>query len=225
MGKVLIVEDDISFSTIVAETLAPFGWLAEKVVSAEDAKQLLLHFNFDIILLDWDLPGMTGIEFCKRYRQDGFRTPIIFVTGKAGVDSLELALQQGADDFIAKPIDARELIARMAALQRRSSNLVTDNIVVSNARLDTKLRKLTIDRNELRLTGIECAIVEFLMRHAGTAFTSNDLHKSIWSSDADSGPDTVRVHVSALRRKLGNVGFKDFIRTLPSQGYCIDNTH
>lgn len=224
MSKILLVEDDVAFSSVLVETLTTYGWLVEAVETGEDAKQLIQNFSFDIILLDWELPGMSGIELCERFRQSGCKIPIIFITGKGDIDSLERALQLGADDYITKPVEVRELIARIIALRRRSSNLATNEVVLGQAHLDVKLRMLKIAGREIRLTAIECSLVEYLMRHAGRAFASPDLHKSIWSSEADSGPDTVRVHISALRRKLGALGLKDFVRTIPAQGYLIDGT-
>ncbi len=223
MSKLLIVDDDVELCKQLTASISNLGWNVESVHSGLDANQLLEGFRFDLILLDWDLPDITGIDVCRVFRARGNTTPIIFVTGKDEINALENALDIGADDYITKPFELRELMARVRALQRRASGLATSDLVVGEARLDKKSRKLFFGSVEVKLTALESELVEFLMRHPNQVFSSAELFNAVWSSDTESTVDTVRVHIRILRRKLGLSGHADFVKTVLGSGYIIES--
>ncbi len=123
MAKLLLVEDDLELSLKLKEWLASQGYLLETVTTGEDALQMLNHFQFDILLLDWDLPGISGLEVCRQYRLSGGTSFILFLTGKGDISSKEQGFDLGADDYLVKPFDARELSSRIRSLLRRPAGL------------------------------------------------------------------------------------------------------
>ena len=226
MSKILLVDDDIELTKHLGEFLVNSGgWAVEKAHTGKDANQLLENFAYDMILVDWDLPDTTGIDICRAFRQRGNTTPLIFLTGKDQISSLEAAFDIGADDYITKPFELRELMARLRSLQRRASGLATADLIIGDARLDKKMRRLTLGGAEVKLTSLESELVEFLMRHPDQPFSSAELFKAIWSSDSESTEDTVRVHIKVLRRKLAVSGRTDFVKTILGSGYVIESDH
>ena len=223
MSKLLIVDDDVELTKHLKESIANYGWSVEAVHTGLDASQMLESFGFDMVLLDWDLPDITGIDVCRAFRQRGKTTPVIFITGKDELNALENALDIGADDYITKPFELRELMARIRSLQRRASGLATSDLIIGDAKLDKKSRKLYFGSVEVKLTALENELVEYLMRHPNQIFSSADLFNAVWSSDTESTVDTVRVHIRILRRKLGLSGHADFVKTVLGSGYVIES--
>jgi DNA-binding response OmpR family regulator len=223
MSKILLVDDDIELTEAVRNELEASGWKVEVAHCGADANQLLQNFRYDMILLDWQMPDITGIDVCRAFRATGDTTPIIFLTGMNQIHSLEEALDIGADDYITKPFDFRVLLARIRSAQRRASGMATSTLAIRNAKLEKKQRKLTVGTIEVKLTAIEIDLVEFLMRNPDQIFSSADLFRSIWSSESNSTEDTVRVHVGMLRKKLTAAGCDDLITTIRGSGYTIQS--
>src|SRR5690242_15662054 len=136
MPKLLVVEDDEELLRHISAWLSSEKYLVETANSGEDALQILGNFNFDVIILDWNLTGITGLEVCQKFRKSGGDTPIIFLTGESDIDHKELGLNSGADDYLTKPFNERELSARVKSLLRRSAGLLSNDLTVKGVTLD-----------------------------------------------------------------------------------------
>jgi DNA-binding response OmpR family regulator len=222
VSKLLIVEDDVSFASAMQDILTQENWKTEVTHSGLDALQLIYNFSYDLVLLDWDLPDLTGIEVCRQVRAAGLQVPIVFLTGKVDISFLETAFEYGADDYVEKQAEIRELLARLRGVLRKKANTAGVNVTVGDASLNTKLRTLVLGKEHLTLTSTETELLEFLMRHVGEAYSSPELFDAVWESSSTVNFETVRVHINTLRKKLALIGRKGFIKTLPSKGYTID---
>jgi DNA-binding response OmpR family regulator len=220
--KLLIVEDDVSFAAAIQDILTQEKWKTEVTHSGLDALQLISNYSFDLVLLDWDLPDLTGIEICKQVRAAGSQVPIVFLTGKVDISFLETAFEYGADDYVEKQAEIRELLARLRGVLRKKASTAGTSVTVGDACLNTKLRTLTFGTAKLDLTSTETELLEFLMRHFGEAYSSPELFDAVWESSSTVSSETVRVHINILRKKLALIGRKGFLKTLPSKGYTID---
>ncbi len=218
--KILVVDDDISLCGQVAACLVDSGYKVEVANSGADALMLAREFGFDVILLDIGMPDMSGVDVCAAIRKEKSMVPIIFLTGNNGVADKEIGLDLGADDYITKPFDTRELLARISAVTRRAAGFATNELTLGNATLLSSGRILKIGSQSLILTATEFGILEFLMRKANQSFTSKEIFKNVWPSQSEADSDTVRVHVRILRKKLELLGITNFIKR-NSDGYFV----
>jgi OmpR-family two-component system manganese-sensing response regulator len=221
VAKILVVEDELDLAERLRDWLTSEGHTFEGAVSGEDALQLLTHFAYDVVLLDWNLPGLTGLDVCKQYRQSGGQSSIIFLTGKSDIPSKEQGLDFGADDYLTKPFDLRELSARIRTVMRRPMGLLKDELKIGDVSLDVKSRTLYVNKEPIHLTPKESALLEFLMRHPNRTHGAKNLLQSVWASDREATTDTVRSWMRLLRHKLSGVGLNDFIKTVSGSGYMI----
>lgn len=224
MSKLLLIEDDKPLATLLKSELESAGWQVECAHTYGDGWQLLKNFHFDMVLLDWDLPDGSGLKLCRDFRLDGGTTPIIFLTGKTDIDSKEIGLDTGADDYVTKPFDLREILARIRSVQRRPRHILHKDLEINGARLDIKVGTITHQNHTLRLSPTELTILEFFFRHPDEIFSGADLFARVWASDADAKEDTVRVHMHILRKKLAPLGLKELIKTVRASGYILE-TH
>jgi DNA-binding response OmpR family regulator len=221
LPKMLIVDDDVGFADKLRFVLQERGWSVELAASGFDAMQLLKNFRFDFILLDWSLPEMTGLEICRKYRESGGEAPVIFVTGRNTIDDKESGFEAGGDDYITKPFDVRELLARIRALGRRPGKYGKTNLSARGIILDPDLRQVTSTTGSAQLSGLESAVLEFLMRNKNRFFSSAELFEAVWEPDADALDETVRVRMRIIRQKLTKIGAEDLIETVRGSGYVI----
>jgi DNA-binding response OmpR family regulator len=222
MPKVLIVDDDIELATVVEQMLQEAAWTTEKVHNGADALQFLTNFKFDLVVLDWNLPDMTGIKICQEYRASGGATPIIFLTGRNTTPDKELGFDSGGDEYITKPFDNRELMARIRAMMRRPAHLSSEALEINGVQLDPKGKRLIAVEKTVQLSSTEFSIIEFLFKNAGTFFTATQLFEAIWPSETETTSEVVRVHIKVLRRKLEMLGLDDVIKTVRGAGYIVE---
>jgi OmpR-family two-component system manganese-sensing response regulator len=223
MPKILLVEDDVDLANQLQSWFSAEGHLLEMVNNGEDALQMLAHFEFELVILDWNLPGISGLEVCHQYRKSGGKTFIIFLTGKGDIDNKEQALDFGADDYMTKPFDIRELSARMRSIMRRPISLLPTELVIDDVRLDLNTKTVHIKNKAVHLTPKETVLLEFFMRHPNRVYGSKNLLDSVWPSDTEASTQTVRQWVSYLRRKLQAAGKPDLIKTVTGSGYVLEH--
>lgn len=224
MSKLLLVEDNLELAQRLQEHLESEKYSVAAVHSGHDALQILKNFHFDIIVLDWDLPDITGLDVCKQYRKTGGTAPILFLTGHAAIDDKESGLDSGGDDYMVKPFLERELFARLRTLMRRPFDLQKENLEVSGASLNVGNRILMAGQAEIRLTPREAAVLEVLMRHPNRIFSAKALLDAAWPVSTDSFEESVRTCLKTLRHKLAKIDRGNFIKTVLGAGYVIEST-
>jgi DNA-binding response OmpR family regulator len=226
MAKILLVDDDKKFNNVVEDWLLTEGHEVEAVYAGNVGMERALSNEHDILILDWSLPNVSGIEICRQYRARGGAVPVLMLTGKTTVSDKEEGLDAGADDYLTKPFHPRELSARLRALLRRArefSPVTLDAVLkAGDIILDTKAFKVTKAGQEINLLPKEFALMEFLMRHPNQVFSSQELLDEIWSKESENSPDTVRVHITKLRAKIDVEGKPSLIRTIHRVGYKLE---
>ncbi len=198
--------------------------MCESVHLGRDALQLLNHYQYDILILDWELPDISGVDVCTQYRKSGGNGAVLFLTGKNTIDDKEIGLDCGADDYLVKPFEVRELSARLRSLLRRPRQLLPAELIVNGVLLNLKTRSIKVGEQTTRLMPKEFALLEFLMRHPNTLYSSKALLDAVWSSDSDSAEDSVRTCMRSLRSKLERTGCADLIKTVLKSGYIIETS-
>lgn len=221
MPKLLLIDDDIELSNVLKDELVKALWAVELAHNGRDGLQLLQNFEYDLVVLDWQMPDLNGLEVLAQYRKGGGNTPVIFLTGEQSVESKEKGLDCGADDYLTKPFDVREFMARIRSLYRRPRELMQGSLNMHGAELSIKTKRLLWQDKEIKLSTTECSILEFLMRHPDHLFSGAELFKRVWPSDTDAREDTVRVHMHVLRRKLKLAGAPELVKTVKGSGYIL----
>ncbi|MCC6977485.1 MAG: response regulator transcription factor [Candidatus Melainabacteria bacterium] len=222
MAKILLVEDDGTLATRVLEWLESERHVVEHAQSGTLACERLEDFQYEIIILDLGLPDMSGIDVLKKFRARGGITPVLILTGQDGVEDKERGLDSGADDYLTKPFDARELSARLRALQRRPQNFSGVTLTAGLLVLDTVSRKVKLNDVEIALKPREFAMLEYMMRRPGKVVSPDELLRNVWGSDSDSTSETIYTHIKNLRKKLTMEGVDPPIKTVHGVGYRVD---
>lgn len=222
MPKILLVEDDLQIAQSLENWFKQENIVFESVQTGADALQLLNSFDFDAIILDWGLPDVTGIEVCKQYRARGGSAAVLFLTGKDTITDKETGFESGGDDYLVKPFDVRELAARLKSLLRRPRAMLPAELNINGVSLNLKTRSIKVGDETTRLMPKECALLEFLMRHPDTIFSSKALLDAVWPSDSESSEDTVRTCMRSLRLKLQKLTRDELIKTVLKSGYIIE---
>ncbi len=221
MAKVLIVEDDKHLSELVVDWLTAEKYSTEAVYKGTDGLERLKFYKYDVVILDWEMPGMTGPEVVRHFRDDGGTTPILMLTGKKEIEEKAEGLDAGADDYLTKPFEMKELSARLRALLRRSNFLNKTTLKAGNLTLDPVSRKVLLFDKEVDLQPKEFSLLEFLLRHPNQPFNAEAIMDRVWTASSDAAPDTVRLHVMRLRNKIDEPGKESIIRTLHRVGYML----
>lgn len=225
MSKILLVEDDAGLGPRIAEYLTLQHHKVEIANTGTDADELLRVASFELLILDWDLPGLPGIEVLKRFRSNGGQTPVLMLTGKDELTDIEAGLDGGADDYLVKPFAMRELAARVRALTRKSSGTYSATLKIGSLEVDSNAHRVTKGGAELKLQPQEFALLEFLLKHPSEVFSIEALQQRLWSSDSNASPDSVRVCITRLRNKIDEAEGKSYIRTVHRLGYQIETDY
>jgi two-component system, OmpR family, manganese sensing response regulator len=222
MTKILVIEDDLQLAEKVTAALKFERFTVETSHDGDDALDLLKRFEYDVVILDWNLPGKTGPEICSAFRGRGGNTPILFLTGRGSLSDKETGFISGGDDYLTKPFHIRELMARVRALLRRSPTMQTSSLKVGNLELELETFRAFKDGKELKLLPKEFALLEFLMKHPNQPFGSKALLESVWESDTNASEDTIRTYMKTLRRKITFEKEECPIKTVPGYGYKLE---
>jgi len=222
MAKILVVEDEHDLSIPMRDWLTREQYVVEVVDNGIDALDRLKVYKYDVIVLDLMLPGMTGMEVCRRYRSEGGSSSILMLTAKTTVEEKEQGLDAGADDYLTKPFHLKELSARIRALLRRHTQSTSRELRVGELVLDVISRKVMFNGQEVHFVPREFSLLEFLMRHPNQVFSAEALLDRVWASDTMASPDTIRTYIKILRKKLGCEGKDSLIRTVHGVGYKIE---
>lgn len=226
-AEILIVEDEPAIRQIVAMTMSHEGFKTIEVDDVTGAVESLATMVPDLIILDWMMPGLTGLEFTKRIKKSR-RTkhiPIILLTAKSQEHDKVAALNSGADDYITKPFSAAELVARVKAVLRRV-NVSSDREVlnVGNIKVDLRSRRAFCEGDKLNLSPLEFRLLEFFVSHPERVFTRTQLLDQVWGTNTFIEDRTVDVHIRRLRKVLSRHECSDYIQTVRGSGYLFTET-
>lgn len=216
--RVLLVEDDVMLGRATAEGLKT-SFAVDWCESAEDASAALKTTPYDLVVLDINLPGQSGLDLLKDLRASHDDRPVLFLTARDTVAQRIEGLNAGADDYLIKPFDLDELIARVSALIRRSQGRANPEITCGDVTYDPSAKQASKKGKAVKLSGRELAVLEILMSNQGRVISKDQIEQHIYDWDSgDIESNTIEVHISAVRRKLG----KDLIKTIRGVGYMIE---
>ncbi|MCZ7658572.1 MAG: phosphate regulon transcriptional regulator PhoB [Xanthobacteraceae bacterium] len=224
-ARILIVEDEAPLTELLRYNLAAEGYEVETAMRGDEAEIRLKETPPDLVVLDWMLPGMSGIELCRRLRArtETERLPIIMLTARGEESERVRGLATGADDYIVKPFSVPELLARIRALLRRARpERVAAMLEAGDILLDRETKRVARSGREIHLGPTEFRLLEFLMQSPGRVFTRGQLLDGVWGRDVYIDERTVDVHVGRLRRALNRGRAPDPIRTVRGSGYSFD---
>lgn len=222
--KMLVVENDQFNIEVLEKALAKQHYLVDWAMDGQFGCRLAETYNYDLALVNWELPLLNGLLFCQRLRTQGNLVPIILMTANllvAGKNSKVLALDGGADDCILKPLDMPELLARIRSLWRRSNFAQSHVLEWEGLKLDLRSCRVSFCNQPLLLTAKEYALLALFLRNGHQIFSNESLLDQIWCSDDVPSANTVRSHIRGLRHKLKQVGAGDLIETVHGLGYRL----
>ena len=220
--KVLLVEDDELLAGVVAEFLTDHLHVVEVVTDGESAWNQIIALEYDLILLDVMLPKLDGIRLCQRLRSHGYSVPVLMITARDTSSDKVLGLDAGADDYMVKPLDFPELLARIRALLRRGSSVSSPILEWGELHLDPATYEVSYHDNTLRLTPKEYKLLELLLRNGRRILSRNTIIEPLWSFENPPEEGTVKTHIKSLRKKLKIVGAPtNLIETVHGIGYRL----
>lgn len=220
--RILLVEDDIYLAEALAEALAIQRYAVDTVSDGEAAWVQVNTLDYDLILLDMMLPKLDGIHLCKRLRSNGYQMPVLMITARDTSTDKVIGLDAGADDYMVKPLDIPELLARIRALLRRGQTVSLPILEWGQLRLDPGTYEVCYGDQTLRLTPKEYGLLELLICNGRQIMSRSAIIEHVWSIDNPPKEDTIKVHVKSLRSKLRAVGApEDLIETVHGLGYRL----
>ncbi|MBN2100576.1 response regulator transcription factor [Candidatus Dojkabacteria bacterium] len=219
--KILLVEDSKELLEAMAQALIDEGYTVDQAQDGNKGYEYAMVNGYDILILDLNLPNKSGYEIAKAFRKDNSTTPIMAVTARDALPDKLKGFDLGFDDYLTKPFEIPELMARVRALIRRSKPNKKKVIETHNLKIDSQSRKVMEGKKEIDLTKTEFNILEYLVRHQGLVVENGKLIEAIWGEDADLLDPPVRSHVKNLRKKIGDDNMT-IIKTVPGVGYIIE---
>lgn len=222
--KILVAEDDVRLADLLQQSLAEAGWQVDVRHDGHHAYDAALTGSgYDVLLLDWMLPGLDGAAITRRLREYGVRTPILMLTARTSLGDRVGGLDAGADDYLGKPFELDELLARLRALHRRAHLEDSDQTLqAGDLVLDPQARRATRAGQEIELSAREFAILQLLLERAGSVVTRYTILEEVWDGDTDLRSNVIDVHVASLRAKIDRPFGTSTITTLRGAGYRVE---
>jgi len=220
--RILLVEDDRAMAGLLQKGLTEESHMVSLASDGRAGLEMAEAYPFDVIVLDWMLPRMDGLEVARRLRRERNATPILMLTARDDVPDIVKGLDVGADDYLTKPFSFAEFLARLRALGRRPrSEAVGSQLEAGDLSLDPKTRQVFRGRHEVRLTATEYKLLEFLMRRAGAVASRRAIVEAVWGLGADVEENTLDAFVRLLRTKVDHGHKQKLIHTVRGYGYCL----
>jgi DNA-binding response OmpR family regulator len=220
--RVLIIEDEIRLARNIAKVLdEESSWAVDISVEGEDGRHMAMTNPYDLIILDLGLPKIGGLEILRNLRTAHVMTPVLILTARDAADDVIQGLETGGDDYMVKPFDMRELIARSKALVRRSYGRAAPVMKVADVTVDTTRHHVTVGGKAVRLSAMEYRLLEYLAMRAGQVVSKADIVEHLYDFGSEKFSNVVEVYISSLRRKLGSWSESDLIHTFRNQGYLL----
>jgi DNA-binding response OmpR family regulator len=220
--RILIIEDNYEIRNFLIESLAAESFAVDNAEDGEQGSYLAKTNEYDLIILDNNLPKKNGMTICNEIRRIGNDVPIIMLSVESGIDKKVLLLESGADDYMTKPFSYKELLARMKALLRRPKTIVRDALDAGELNIDCAKQKAFRSGKEIYLTRKEFALLEYLIRNKGSIVSRSTIMEHVWDIEGDPFSNTIETHVLNLRRKIDRSYKEKLILTVPGRGYMID---
>jgi two-component system copper resistance phosphate regulon response regulator CusR len=218
--RVLVAEDDAALRSVLERGLRENGYVVDAVVDGESALRHLRAYDYDVAVLDWRMPRRTGIDVIVEARRVGHRTPVLMLTARDTATDRVAGLDRGADDYLVKPFEFSELVARLRALQRRPALALNPVLECADLRFDPNTRALTVAGRTVTTTATETALVELFLRRSPAVVTRRTIATQIWDDEADAvGSNTIDVHIRRIRTKLAESHAR--IETVRGTGYRL----
>jgi len=216
--RILIVEDEVGIAAFLKQGLEEESFAVDCTDDGKKGLELALSGEYDLLLLDWMLPGLSGVEICRQFRLENQDTPIIFLTAKDTVDETIFALQQGANDYIKKPFHFEELLERIK-VQLRPKSGEHSIFMLGDIVLNTESHQVFKGKQEVTLTQKEFALLEYLMRNKGKVCRRTRIIESVWDIHFEYNTGVIDVYINALRKKLMLTNEENYIQTVRGIGY------
>ncbi len=215
--RILVVEDEPNLLRQLKSGLEAAGYAVDTAADGEDGLYLGSTETYDAVILDLGLPEIDGLTVLDRWRKDGRAMPVLVLTARDSWSDKVAGLDAGADDYLAKPFQTEELIARLRALIRRAAGKATSELVAGGVRLDTRSGRVSLDGEPVKLTAQEFKLLSYLMHHKGKVISRTELIEHIYDQDFDRDSNTIEVFITRIRKKLGS----DLISTTRGLGYSL----
>lgn len=222
MAKILLVEDDETLAASIQRSLSSEKHSTDVVHDGLAALEYLEAFVYDLVILDWQLPQIEGVEVCQRYRRKGGQASVLMLTGKQSLDSKEEGFDAGADDYLTKPFETREFLARVRALLRRTGTYTGDVLTAGNVTLDVRNRRVTVSGQKTILRGREADMLELFLRHPNQVLSAETLLARIWDAESEASLDAVYTCMNRLRKKINPADKEALIKTVHGSGYMLE---
>ena len=219
--RILVVEDEKKIADFVKRGLREEGYAVDVAYDGKEGYLLASANEYDIIILDLMLPQMDGVTVCKKLREAKVKSPIIMLTAKDTVQDKVIGLDSGADDYVTKPFSFEELLARMRVVLRKEEARGATKLQAADLVLDLVAHKVARGGNEIELTTKEYALLEYLMRNAGTIVTRTMISEHVWDIDFDTFTNVIDVYINYLRNKIDGSSKKKLINTVRGRGYML----
>lgn len=222
--NILIIEDDLRIAQNISKGLQEKGYTTEVAYDGKIGLKLALSNDFDLILLDLNLPGLNGYEVCEEVRKKKSSTPIIMLTALGETEDKIEGFEKGADDYLVKPFDFRELLARINVFIKRNGNIAPENrntLKVANLELDPDSKIVTRNGQNIELTPKEFLLLEFLLKNKGKIISKAEISDSLWESNAQQSLNVVEVYINFLRKKIDKDYIPKLIHTKTGMGYVL----
>ncbi|MGA9771873.1 MAG: response regulator transcription factor [Blastocatellia bacterium] len=219
--RILLVEDEPDGARILAQGLREQVYAVDVAADGDAALEMAYVNDYDLVILDVMLPGKDGFEVCRELRQQGAAVPIIMLTARDAVEDRIEGLDTGADDYLVKPFDFQELLARVRALLRRREVLRPEIAEIADLKIDFRARKVWRDNRAIELTAKEYGLLEYLVQRAGEVVTRSDIAEHVWDETFDPFSNLIEVYIQRLRRKIDDGRAVKLIRTRRGEGYVV----
>ncbi|MCB0631193.1 MAG: response regulator transcription factor [Lewinella sp.] len=218
--RILLIEDETGIANFLRQGLEEEGYFVDLAQDGASGLSMALTGAYDLLLVDWMLPGMTGLEVCRVYRSEKYTSPVIFLTARDTVQDTVLGLQTGANDYIKKPFHFDELLARIEVQLRPKNETATDTeFILGKIKLNVETHQVWKDEDEILLTQKEFDLLEYLIRNKGKVCRRSQIIESVWDIHFEYNTGVIDVYINALRKKLNLKKDEDYIQTIRGIGY------
>lgn len=218
---ILVIEDDPAVRTLIKVVLEHNGFTVKCVGTANEGESEALNNNYDVIILDLGLPDGNGYDVCKNIRDHGLVTPILVLSGERDINVKVKLLNAGGDDYITKPFDNNELLARIEAITRRSSASKSQELLCEDIKVDLIKRVCTVKGNPIQLTNNEFDLLVFFMSNKNEILAQEEIAEKVWGINFDTQTNYINVYISYLRKKIGEFTDRSYIETVRRQGFIF----